>query len=48
MSHAGLADLKRLDPEGIEDQPAGESASLQVQRIASKAAWMADSRCRSR
>jgi hypothetical protein len=48
MSHAGLADLKQLDPEGIEDQPVGESGSPQVERIASKPAWMSDSRCPSR
>jgi hypothetical protein len=26
----GLADLQQSDPHGIEDQPVGESASLQV------------------
>jgi hypothetical protein len=44
----GLADLKQPDPDGVEDQPVGESASLQVPADRVDAAWMSDSRCRSR
>jgi predicted transcriptional regulator len=43
-----LADLQQPDPDSVEDQAVGQVATLQRERIASIAAWMSDSRWRSR
>ena len=39
-----LANLKQADADGVEDQPVGQVATLQAERIASIAAWMSASR----
>jgi hypothetical protein len=40
----GLADLQQADADRVEDQPVGQIATLQVERIASIAAWISASR----
>ena len=39
-----LTDLKQADADGVEDQPVGQVATFQVERIASIAAWISASR----
>ena len=39
-----LSDLQQADADGVKDQSVGQVAALQVERIASIAAWISASR----